>query len=63
MKGIFVKHTHRGIGKVREASDRYLKVEFFETGEAAVFESDAFAEKELKYYQLPLKSICMAEGR
>ncbi len=63
MKGILVKHTHRGIGKVEDVQGPYLNVLFLETGEKAVFEQDAFKEKELKFYRLPIKSICDSNGK
>jgi ATP-dependent helicase HepA len=61
--GFLVKHTHRGIGKVVALEGPYLKVKFLETGELATFEKNAFTEKELKYYRLPIKSICDADGK
>lgn len=63
MKGMLVKHTHRGIGKVEAIQGPYFKVRFLESGEEAIFEKDAFAEKELKYYRLPLKSVCDSNGK
>lgn len=63
MKGMLVKHTHRGIGKVIEAIGPYLNVSFLESGEKALFERDAFDLNELKHYSLPIKSICDFNGR
>lgn len=63
MKGTFVKHTHGGIGKVEEVLESCLKVRFLETGEEALFSKEAFSERELRYYDLPLKSECISGDR
>lgn len=63
MKGLFVKHTYRGLGKIVEASNSGIRVRFLETGEDAIFDRDAFTEHELVRATLPLQSRCVSDGR
>ena len=63
MQGLLVRHTHRGIGKITKTNENYLKVHFYESAEDALFEQNAFSEKELKRLTLPKKSICSIDGR
>ena len=63
MQGLIVKHTYRGIGKIKEAKENYIAVEFLESGDQATFEKTAFQDKELKRLTLPKRSICSSDGR
>jgi ATP-dependent helicase HepA len=63
LQGFIVKHTYRGLGKIQKVKDNYFAVEFLESGDQAIFERNAFEEKELKRFTLPLKSICLSDGR
>jgi ATP-dependent helicase HepA len=63
MNGFFVKHTYRGLGKVGDLKPNGISVRFFDSGDVAIFDKDAFSERELVRATLSLRAHCKSGGR
>lgn len=63
MKGFFVKHTYRGIGKICEVRQDRILVRFIEDGDTVAFGRDAFEEHELARTTLPLYTSCICREK